>query len=341
MAHTLESIAKLAGVSRGTVSRVVNNHPSVKPQIREKVLQIIQETGYHPNSQARSLAGGNTQNIGVVAFINSPSFLSHHIFGGVLQGIQNRLTQNMYDMLLFANNSEAGHEYWKRIADKRKVDGLIVLGENIREEYLIYYHDKNLPFVLVGKRFFQQVPTHLVGSNYRNGALQATRHLLEQGRQRILFLRGFRDTYHESEKMAGYREALLEAGLHMDLALIVDGGGTRDSAKQIVLKYMDNGGTFDGIVSVNDLMALGALDAVKAVGKSVPNDVSIVGYDDIEACTYVQPQLSTIRQNIQGLGEQATDLLMRLMKDEIQKDKNHEVILDNKLIIRESSVVPR
>lgn len=341
MTHTLESIARLAGVSRGTVSRVVNNHPSVKPHIREKVLRIIEETGYHPNSQARSLAGGRTQNIGVVSYIHSPTFLSHHIFGGVIQGIQNRLAENMYDMLLFAHYSDEGHEYWRRIADKRKVDGLIILGENIREEYLMYYYDKKLPVVLVGKRFFQQVPTHLVAPNYREGALLATRHLLEQGRRRILFLRGFPNTQHESEKLAGYREALQEAGLQMDLSLIVDGRGSQELARQAILEYIDAGATFDGVVSVNDLMAFGALDAVSEVGRVVPDDVSVVGYDDILASSYVRPKLTTIRQNITGLGEQATDLLVALMTEKLPADQNHEIILDNQLIVRESSVVPK
>src|SRR5690606_26167955 len=135
MAHTLESIAKLSGVSRGTVSRVVNNQPGVKPAVRDTVLQVIQETGYQPHAQARSLAGGKTENIGAVVFGNHPDFLAHHIFYEVLQGAQHRLTLSDYDLLLFANRAESDRQYWKRIGDKRKVDGLIVMGENIREEY--------------------------------------------------------------------------------------------------------------------------------------------------------------------------------------------------------------
>ncbi|MDF2662257.1 MAG: transcriptional regulator, LacI family, partial [Paenibacillus sp.] len=128
MSYTLESIAKLSGVSRGTVSRVINNQPGVKPAVRERVLGVIAETGYVPNPQARSLAGGRTENIGVVVFGNSPLFLSHHLFFEVLQGIQSHSTLNAYDLVLFSNRSDRDAEYWKRIGDKRKVDGLIIMG---------------------------------------------------------------------------------------------------------------------------------------------------------------------------------------------------------------------
>ncbi len=113
-----------------------------KKKFEKKVERIIKETGYHPNPQARVLAGGTTENIGVVVFGNNPYYLFHHIFYEVLQGIQSFSTLNSYDLLLFSNKSEADQDYWKRIADKRKIDGLIIMGEYIRKEYLEYYRSK-------------------------------------------------------------------------------------------------------------------------------------------------------------------------------------------------------
>ncbi|WP_424767591.1 LacI family DNA-binding transcriptional regulator [Paenibacillus sp. sgz302251] len=337
--HTLETIAKLAGVSRGTVSRVVNNQPGVKPLVREKVLSIIQQTGYHPNAQARSLAGGKTENIGVVVFGNDSNFLSHHIFYEVLQGIQNHLTLNQYDLLLFANRSEMDHEYWKRIGDKKKVDGLIVMGENIREEYLVYFKEKQLPFVLVGKRHFHQVPLFCVTSNYRQGAYDATKHLLEQGRTRIVFLRGFPDTYHEGEKMAGYQKALKEYGISMDLSLIVDGQANQEVAWEQIDRLLEKGGSFDALFAGNDLMAFGAIEAMKARGVKVPLDVSVVGYDNIQASSYFNPKLSTVNQNKHILGQMATELLMKLMNKELETEAGHDILVENSLEIRESSLI--
>lgn len=337
MGHTLESIAKLAGVSRGTVSRIVNNQPGVKAAVRDKVLRIIEETGYHPNAQARSLAGGKTQNIGVAVFGNSPNFLSHHIFYEVLQGVQSHLTLNFYDLLLFANRSESDHEYWKRIGDKRKVDGLIVMGENIREEYLAYYHEKELPFVLVGKRHFHQIPLQCVTSDYRNGAYQATKHLLEQGRKKILFLRGYPDTYHEGEKLAGYQQALKEAGVSLDLALIIDAQARQDLAYEKTKQFKQSGHFFDGIFAGNDLMAMGSIEALQEEGVHVPKEVAVIGYDDIQAASYFSPKLTTVRQNKQALGEKATELLMSLMSGGLDKNEGHDILIPNELIIREST----
>ena len=335
--HTLESIAKLAGVSRGTVSRVVNNELGVRPAVREKVLKIIQETGYHPNVQARSLAGGKTENIGVVVFGNDPNFLTHHIFYEVLQGIQNYLTLNHYDLLLFANRSETDYEYWKRIGDKRKVDGLIVMGENIREEYLVYYHEKKLPCVLVGKRHFHQIPLFCVTSDYQRGAYEGTKHLLEQGRKRILFLRGYPDTYHEGQKFIGYREALKEHGIGLDVSCIVDAQARQEVAFEQMNRLLDRGEVFDGIFAGNDLMAFGAIEALKSRSIDVPQDVSVVGYDDIQAAQYFHPSLSTVRQDKQTLGKKATELLMKLLNKEVPNDQPIDIMVESQLIVRESS----
>lgn len=339
MAHTLESIAKLAGVSRGTVSRVINNQQGVKPIVRERVLQVIRETGYHPNAQARSLAGGRTENIGVVVFGNDPNFLSHHIFYEVLQGIQSHLTLNLYDLLLFANRSVMDREYWKRIGEKRKVDGLIVMGENIREEYLLYYHEKKLPFVLVGKRNFNQVPLFCVTSDYREGAYEGVTHLIEQGRKKIVFLRGNPDTYHEGEKLAGCQKAFDQAGLKMDLNLVINGQANQQAAYEQIKALIEQGIAFDGLFAGNDLMAFGAIEALREKGFRVPQDVSVVGYDDIQAASYFSPKLTTVRQDKQALGQKATELLMRLMKGEEEHAEGSDLFVESQLIVRESSVI--
>lgn len=338
MSHTLESIAKLAGVSRGTVSRVVNRSPGVKPAVREKVLGIIAETGYHPNAQARSLAGGKTENIGVLVFGNDPNFLSHHIIYEVLQGVQHTVIDHTYDLLLFSCPYEQNHEYWKRIGDKRKVDGLIIMGETIREEYLIYYKEKKIPFVLVGKRNFREVPLFCVTSDYRTGAYEATRHLLEQGRRKIVFLRGSPDSYHEQEKLAGYTKALAERGIGVDAALLVDGQARREQAKEQMLRLIDSGVPFDGLFAGNDLMAFGAVETMREKGLDVPGDVSVVGYDDIQAAAHFNPALTTVRQNKQELGRKATELLMKLMAGEVADETGLDMFVGNELIVRGSSV---
>lgn len=334
--HTLESIAKLAGVSRGTVSRVVNEQPGVKPEVRRKVLEVIMEAGYHPNMQARSLAGGRTENIGVVVFGESPLFLTHHIFYEVLQGIQSHLTMNAYDLLLFANRRESDASYWKKIADRRKVDGLIIMGENIMEEYLQYYVEKGLPFVLVGKRNFQKVSYLSVTSDYRSGAYDAVSYLLQLGHRRILLIQGRPDTYHENEKLAGYSQALAEAGLPVDSQLIIQAEANQATAESVVDRLLICDIPFDAVFAGNDLMAMGAIQAMGKHGLRVPEDISVIGYDDMLAAAYFIPSLTTVSQNKQKLGEHAAALLLEAISNN-HTSELQDIMVDNHLIVRAST----
>lgn len=339
--HTLESIAKLAGVSRGTVSRVINNQPGVRAEVRERVLRIIAETGYHPNAQARSLAGGRTENIGVVVFGLSPLFLTHHIFYEVLQGIQSHHIMNEFDMLLFSNKSETDRDYWKKIADKRKVDGLIIMGEIIREEYLVYYASHNIPFVLVGKKTAGDLPLFCVTSNYRKGAYDATAHLLSQNRRRIVYIRGIINTYHEDERYAGYQQALAEAGIELDPNLVLYGNADKHQAYLEMQRLIRQGDPFDAVWAGNDLMAFGAIEALKENGFSVPSDVAVVGYDDIQAAQYYHPPLTTVRQDKIRLGYEAAGLLAELLQGKVDRNQSKDIVVENELIVRQSSVVAR
>lgn len=337
MSYTLESIAKLSGVSRGTVSRVINNQPGVKPAVRERVLSVISETGYVPNPQARSLAGGRTENIGVVVFGNSPLFLSHHLFFEVLQGIQSHSTLNAYDLVLFSNRSDRDTEYWKRIGDKRKVDGLIIMGERIQEPYLEYYYEREIPFVLVGKRLSDKIPLFCVTSDYRKGAYEGTKHLLDQGLRRIVMIRGLLNTYHENERYAGYVQALEEAGLFPDESLMLYGQAEKQTAYAEMKRLLEAGGSFDGVFSGNDLMAFGAIEAMKERGLRIPQDVAVVGYDDIEAAQYFAPPLTSVRQDKLRIGQEATQLLMRLLHNQIDREVPSDIIIESKLVVRDSS----
>lgn len=338
MSITLETIAKLAGVSRGTVSRVVNRQPGVKQAVRDKVLAVIEETGYVPNPQARSLAGGKTENIGVVVFGNDPLFLTHHIFFEVLQGIQNHSTLNAYDLLLFSNRSDRDKEYWKRIGDKRKVDGLIIMGEHIREEYLQYYYDRELPFVLVGKRLIEKFPVHCVTSNYRKGAYEGTKHLLDQGLRRIVVLRGLLHTYHENERFAGFVQAMEEVGLDPDVSLVLNGQADKQTAYAEVSRLLRSGATFDGVFAGNDLMAFGCIEAMRDFGLRVPDDAAVVGFDDIQAAQYFAPPLTSVRQDKTKMGQEATQLLMKLLSGELDRNVPCDVTIECRLIVRQSSV---
>ncbi|RKN86217.1 LacI family DNA-binding transcriptional regulator [Paenibacillus ginsengarvi] len=337
MKHTLESIAKLAGVSRGTVSRVVNDQPGVKPEVRDKVLSLIKQTGYVPHPQARSLAGGKTGNIGVMVFGQNPNFLSHHIFYEVLQGLQIASAADGYDLVLFANRMDSDRDYWKQIALRQKVDGLIIMGEHIQQEYLLFYRQQQIPYVLVGKRSYDHLPLACVTSNYRDGAYQATKHLLERGRRNIVYIQGLLHTYHENERFAGYYQALAEAGTHVDPSLIIDGLADQAAARLQMKLLIERNIRFDGVFAANDLMAFGAMESLLAHGFRLPQDVAVVGYDDIQAAPYVSPPLTTVHQDKLGLGREAIRLLLDMLRGELGENESKDVFIKNELIVRGST----
>lgn len=337
MKHTLESIAKLAGVSRGTVSRVVNDQPGVKPEVRDKVLSIIEQTGYVPHPQARSLAGGKTGNIGVMVFGQNPNFLTHHIFYEVLQGLQTESAASGYDLVLFANRMDADRDYWKRIVLRQKVDGLIIMGEHIQQEYLLYYRQQHIPYVLVGKRSYDHLPLACVTSDYRGGAYQATKHLLERGKRRIVYIQGLVHTYHENERFAGYYQALTEAGVDVDPSLIIGGMANQAEARLQMKQLIERNIRFDGVFAANDLMAFGAMESLFERGFRVPRDVAVVGYDDIQAAPFFSPPLTTVRQDKLKLGREAVGLLMDMLRGELGENESKDIFIENELIVRGST----
>ncbi len=338
MKHTLESIAELAGVSRGTVSRVVNQLPGVKPQVRQKVQEIIEQTGYVPHPQARSLAGGATGNIGVIAFSDNPDYLTHHIFYEVLQAIQAETAANDYDLLLFANRSTADKDYWKRIGTRRKVDGLIIMGEHIQEEHLLYFRQQQIPFVLIGKRAYNKLSYSCVTSDYYSGARQAVEHLLGLGKRRIVYINGLPDMYHEQARYSGYCDALAEAGIDVDQALIIEGEAKQEIARVQVQALFERGVLFDGIFAANDLMAFGALEVLAQHQVEVPNKVAVAGYDDIQAAAYYAPPLTTVRQDKRRLGEEAMNMLIAILRGQLEPDAGVTTVIESDLIIRQTTV---
>lgn len=337
MKHTLESIAALAGVSRGTVSRVVNDQPGVKPKVRDKVLQIIEQIGYYPHPQARSLAGGTTGNIGVMVFAQQSNFLSHHIFYEVLQGIQTDSAANAYDLLLFDNRSISDSDYWKRIGTRRKVDGLIIMGEHIQQEYLAYYRQQKIPYVLVGKRNFDHLPLVCVTSNYRSGAYQATKHLLDRGRTQIAYIQGILNTYHENERFAGYSQALAEAGIQLDPSRVMSGRAEQEVARRQMKDLLERKIPIDAVFAANDWMAFGAIESLIEQEIRVPEDVSVIGYDDIQAAPYFTPPLTTVRQDKIRLGQEAIGLLMNMLNGTLDEDVSKDILIENELVIRGST----
>jgi LacI family transcriptional regulator len=303
-AVTLEQVAEHAGVSPSTVSRILNGTAVVSPSKKAAVEAAIRELGFRPNPVARGLAGGRTMSIGVVTQIISSPF-----YGEALLGIEQRLEQAGYVPLIVSGHwQDADERKALQTLLARRVDGLIVFAGRLQAPDLLQ-EAGGLPLVVVGRQV-QGPQTFSFSFDNRRGARLATEHLLAQGHRRIVFVMG--DPAHDdaTDRHQGYLDALAAAGVPTDPALLAHGDYTEGGGLQAITHLMARGVAFSAIFSCNDQMAIGAAHGLRRHGLRVPDDVSLVGFDDMLGARYAMPPLTTVRQSMLELGHQAAKAVL-------------------------------
>jgi LacI family transcriptional regulator len=330
---TLEVVAAHAGVSPSTVSRILNGTAEVSDDKRSAVHEAIARLGFVPNPVARGLAGGRTLSVGVLTqAIDSP------FYGAALRGIEIALSDAGYSPLFMSGHWNADEE--ARCIDvlrARRVDGLIVLTGRLASAALRSVA-RSLPVVVTGRGL--KAPNLVsLDFDHRQGAMLATQHLLELGHQRIAFIGGVAEHPDAVEREQGWRLALEAAGLKADPALIVAGAFTEYSGMLAAEKLLAGRARFSAIFAANDQMALGAALALYRRGLRVPDDVSLVGFDDVAGSMYAVPPLTTVHNPIQEIGELAARAMLALLAGE----KPQVEVPGPMLVVRESTrpVPPR
>lgn len=329
---TVEEVARTAHVSRATVSRVLNNHPNVRPEVRERVHAVMTELGYHPNAMARGLAGKRTANIGVVVLGLSPHYLAHAVFSEVLLGIQEVIVEADYDLLLYSARAEADEQFCRRILAKGQVDGLIVMGERVDASHLELLGAGGLPLVTVGRKDGPAVP--YVSVHNVEGARLATRYLIGLGHRRIGVIRGLPGLQPGIDRNVGYQLALEEAGIPYDPELVAFGSADPSHGWQAAAQLMGLPDPPTAIFGYSDPVTIGAMEYLLAQGIRIPEQVAVVGFDDIPAAAMVQPPLTTVRQPKDELGRQAARTLLGMLNGGAPLAGG--IYLAPELIIRES-----
>lgn len=329
---TLEDVAKLAGVHRSTVSRVVNDSPNVSPDVRKRVQRVIQSTGYQPNAAARSLASQRSNMIGLVLPRSVSSFFTDPFFPQLTQGIA--FGCNNYNLtlsLFLAGNREDEEKILPRIARRGFLDGVLIQSGR-PDEYLIDRLTKsNIPNVIIGRPFYSDGLSFIDIDNV-NAAFKATQHLLDLGYQRIATITGNNDSTVTADRLEGYKKALGMAGRVFNPDMVAEGDFSEFSGYQAVKALLPL--KPDAIFSQSDIMAAGAIRAMQEAGLRIPEDVAVVGFDDIPIARQQKVQLTTIRQPITRFGIKAVELLIDLMENGTKPARR--IILDTELVIRES-----
>ncbi|GAA1383775.1 MULTISPECIES: LacI family DNA-binding transcriptional regulator [Catellatospora] len=325
---TLEQVAQRAGVSRATVSRVVNDSPTVAESIRTAVRRAIDELGYVPNQAARSLVTQRTDSYALI-LPESPSrvFSDDQFFPGIIRGVSQELDSADKQLVLMVAGSQASHDRIERYALARHIDGVLIASMHGADPLPGTLARMGIP-VLCGGRPLGQTRVPYVEVDNVNGGRMAVRHLLETGRTRIATIAGPQDMVAGIDRLTGYREELRGSDRR---SIVAVGDFTRDSGAVAMRQLLEDDPDLDAVFVASDLMAHGALQALQAAGRRVPDDVAVIGFDDIALARYTEPPLSTVRQPIVGQGREMARQLLRLAAGEAIADS---VILPTELVIR-------
>jgi LacI family transcriptional regulator len=331
---TLVEVAAEAGVSFGTVSRVINNDVHVKPETRKRVLDTMGRLNFVVNRQARSLAGGKSNIIGVLV----PDLGTGYI-GEITHGIDNELADNGYDLMLFTTHRTAAKEaiYVANLAQDT-VDGLLVVLPRNPVDYTGTLTERKFPFVLIDHQGTgEDCPA--VGATNWQGAYNAADYLIKLGHERIGFITGWLDLGAAVDRLEGYKTALRTHHIPVDPELIYEGTFNQLDGYTGANSFLELENPPTVIFASNDVMAMAVMDAVRERGLRVPEDISILGFDDIPQASLVRPALTTVRQPLEQMGRVATQMLMEILKNPENKPKRIE--LPTELIIRDSTAKPK
>jgi LacI family transcriptional regulator len=331
---TIREIARAAGVSIATVSRVINGRPDVSPQTREVVLRVVREHGFSTNRNARALSGGRTGLVGVTLPILEAAY-----FAVIVSGTAEALYE--HDMRIVLCPTLHQHEREVTLLDRLMhgtTDGAILMLPEESNAELRALQETGYPFVVVDPRVQLDQGIPAVSASNASGARAVVEHLLSLGHRRIGAILGPADWMATTERLNGYRSALAAAGVLAARDLVVESDFSIESGEAAAAALLDLPERPTAIFGFNDNVAIGALRAAEARGLTVPDDLSVVGFDDSEQSGLVTPALTTVRQPLAEMGRMAVSLLLRLLDHQRVEAMNIE--LATRLVVRESTAAP-
>ena len=338
---TIKQVAIESGVSTQTVSRVINNRPDVAPETRKKVQRVIKRLSYHPSHIARSLIRGRSNTLGVVGF-----GLEYFGPSQTLSGIEKQANNLGFSLILYLVRDPVNHNVKKIISDmiSRHVEGIIwAVPEIGRNREWIKDEKSFLSIPTIFLTMAQCDNQSIVAVDNREGGRIATRHLIAQGCRNLGIITGPLNWWEARQRKLGFEDALTESGLPLNEELVFEGDWLPASGERGIIKLLGKNLKMDGLFVCNDQMALGVLKATREKRKHIPDELAIVGFDDIPEAAYFYPPLSTVRQDVVELGFCAVKELGLLIeairegKKRVIKPKT--IMIHPELVIRESSIL--
>lgn len=330
---TIVDVARDSGVSYSTVSRVLNGYEFVKDSTREKVLASAKALGYVANQQARSLAGGRSNIIGLLVPTLDMGYVAT-----IARGVEEALGSTGYDIMLYTTHRQREKEarYAKMIANGMS-DGLLLLAPAYMDAYVDSFIDNQFPYVMVDQEDPKHRSSTISVTNWQ-GAYEATEYLIHLGHKRIAHIAGLMSMSSAQQRLEGYRAALAEYDIPFDENLVVIGNYLQGDSVVASQKLLALENPPTAIFAANDMMAFGAIEAAMSREFHIPEQLSIIGFDDVPQAMFSYPKLTTVRQPLDQMGHTATRLLLSIIDNPEQKPQH--ITLSTKLIERDTCAPP-
>ena len=327
---TIYDVARLAGVSTATVSRALNGTGQIAPGTRATIQAAVEQLGYRPNTIARSLVTKSTQTIALLL----PD-ITNPFYAALVSGIQQSALSHGHTMLLCTTESDAEREeHYLRVLRAKQVDGALVDGLVLPSDRIARFVEDGFPIVCLD-RDIDSSSIPLVQVDNRLGGRLATEHLVGLGHSRIGHVTGARELGISEERLAGYRDALAAAGIEADSQLVEEGRFTEEGGHEAARTLLERNPDLTAIFAANDLSALGVLNAIAETGRRVPEDISVVGFDDLRLAAFTSPPLTTVHQPAVEIAKLATEILIGLTQGKRVEQMRH--LLEPELVVRSST----
>ncbi|MEG0180971.1 MAG: LacI family DNA-binding transcriptional regulator [Peptostreptococcaceae bacterium] len=329
---TIKDVAKKAGVSISTVSRVINDSKPVTDEVKQKVLDVIKETGYVPNPLARSLVTKKSQLIGVIIPEVSDSFVSE-----LVNGIEEVAKMYNYDILLANTYSDKDQELKSiNLLRAKQVEGIVLMSWKVDEEHLDYIQNCGIPAVYVSKTA-RNYDVYSVSISNTDATYDMTKYLIDKGHKKIAFIMTSEDdTVLETERYVGFEKAMKDGNLEINKALIKNAGTTYDYGYEKMKEMLDEGNIPEAVFVTGDEAAIGALNAICDAGYRVPEDISVAGFNDAKIAAIYRPKLTTVHQPLYDMGAVAIRMVIKMIDKEVLENKKVE--LPYRIVERESVI---
>ncbi|MCX3058850.1 LacI family DNA-binding transcriptional regulator [Streptomyces beihaiensis] len=340
---TLEEVAARAGVGRGTVSRVINGSPRVSEQTRAAVEEAVAELGYVPNTAARALAANRSDSIAVIVPEAESRFFSEPYFSGMVGGVGLALADTNLQLLLTFARGEREQDRLTAYLAAHRVDGVLLISVHADDPLADRLLQLDIPTVISGPRSADE-PLPSVDTDNYEGARSAVAHLVSRGRRSIALIAGPQNVYGAERRTAGYVDQLAADGIAYDEKLVAYADFTEEMGRRRMAELLERAPGLDAVFACSDLMASGARQVLREAGRRIPQDVSLVGFDDSVIARHMEPGLTSVRQPTRDMGRAMAELLLDEIADaaagkrsSVRRGTPRHLVLPTELVVRGSS----